>query len=134
MKDCIFCQIVKGRIPCYKVYEDKKFLGFLDVAPLNLGHCLVIPKKHFRWVDDVPDFGAYFEVAKKAGLAVKEILSPDFVSYFTIGTDVFHAHIHVLPRFANDGHKGMVDLKNVKKIPEKKMREIAESIRNRVKI
>ena len=53
MQDCIFCKIVAGEIPCRKVYEDDNFLAFFDVRPLNLGHTLVIPKKHCRWVWDV---------------------------------------------------------------------------------
>ena len=132
MKNCIFCKIIKGEVPCHKVYEDKDFLGFLDIRPLNPGHTLIIPKKHYRWVDDVPNFGEYFEVVKKVGLAIKETLSPKFVNYLTFGVDVPHAHVHILPRFENDDQVG-IDWKNIKNIPEEKMREIAENIRERVR-
>jgi len=50
MANCLFCQIIKGEVPCYKVYEDKDFLGFLDIYPVSNGHCLLIPKTHYRWV------------------------------------------------------------------------------------
>lgn len=133
MKDCIFCKIVVGKVPCHKVYEDKDFLGFLDAKPQSSGHSLVIPKKHYRWVDDVPNFGKYFEAAKKVSLAIKEALQPKLVCYLVFGMDVFHAHIQVIPRFLNDGHTGVVDASNVKNIPEEEMRKIAEKIRERAK-
>ena len=55
--DCVFCRIVRGELPCYKVYEDNDFLSFLDIRPLSRGNCLVIPKKHVKWVYDVENFG-----------------------------------------------------------------------------
>ena len=55
MEDCIFCKIVKGEIPYDKIYENKKVLAFLDVAPVNKGHTLVIPKEHFETLMDLPD-------------------------------------------------------------------------------
>jgi len=74
MRDCIFCQIVAAKIPCHKVYEDKDFLGFLDIKPLNPGNSLLIPKKHYRWVYDVSNFGEYWEVARKIALATQEVV------------------------------------------------------------
>ena len=50
---CIFCQIVKGEIPCNKIYEDDKVLAFLDIKPVNPGHTLVIPKKHFKTIEEI---------------------------------------------------------------------------------
>ena len=63
--NCIFCKIAKGEIPCNKIYEDNEYVAFLDINPLNKGHALVIPKKHFRWVYDVEDQGKYWTVAQK---------------------------------------------------------------------
>lgn len=97
MEDCIFCKIAKGEIPSYKVYEDENFLAFLDVFPRTKGHTLVIPKKHYRWVYDVPNFGEYWEVARKVALKVQKKLQSKFVSFVTYGVDVPHAHIHILP-------------------------------------
>ncbi|MCX6705850.1 MAG: HIT domain-containing protein, partial [Candidatus Woesebacteria bacterium] len=74
MDNCIFCKIVKGEIPCYKVYEDNNFLAFLDIKPLTRGNSLLISKKHYRWVYDVPDFGSYWEAAKKVALATIKAL------------------------------------------------------------
>jgi len=62
--NCIFCKIVKGEIPAYKIYEDENFLAFLDINPQSPGHTQVIPKRHYRWVWDIPNVGAYFEVVK----------------------------------------------------------------------
>lgn len=65
MEDCVFCKIAEKEISCFEVYEDEKFLAFLDINPRNPGHTLVIPKEHFRWVWDVPYLGEYFEVVGK---------------------------------------------------------------------
>lgn len=103
MNDCIFCKIIKGDIPCHKVYEDDKFLAFLDISPLSLGHTLLIPKDHYRWVYDVPNFGEYWSVAQKISLAINSSnLKPEFVSFLTMGNEVPHAHIHIIPRSTSD--------------------------------
>lgn len=96
-KECVFCKIVRGELPAYKVYEDDSFLAFLDIRPLSPGHALVIPKAHHRWVWDVPNAGAYFEVAKKVALAQKKAFDTDFVASKVVGEEVEHAHIWVFP-------------------------------------
>lgn len=102
MNKCVFCQIVEKKMPCYQVYEDELFLGFLDIYPRVLGHTLLIPKKHYRWVYEVPEFGKYWEAALKITQAMHKALKPDFVSYITHGLDVEHAHIHIMPRTKTD--------------------------------
>ncbi len=97
--DCVFCKIVKGESPCFRVYEDESFLGFLNIFPQTKGHALIIPKIHYRWVDDVPQFGAYWEGAKKIAKAAKAALKPLFNSYLTHGLKEPHAHIHIIPRY-----------------------------------
>ncbi len=97
MQDCVFCKIVAGNIPANKVYEDENFLAFLSIDPLSPGHTLVIPKKHYRWVWDVPNAGDFFEVAKKIALAEKKAFETDFVLSKIVGEDVPHAHIWVYP-------------------------------------
>lgn len=99
MEECIFCKIVKGGIPAYKVYEDSNFLAFLDIHPHTKGHTLVIPKTHYQWVYDVPNFGEYWEAALQVTKNILEKLQPRFVSYLTYGLDVPHAHIHIIPRY-----------------------------------
>jgi len=99
MKDCVFCKIVNGKEPADKVYEDERFLAFLDKKAWVRGHTLVIPKKHYRWVIDVPEFGEYWEIAKKVGLGLKAGLGAKTVNFKTIGEIVYHAHIHVVPEY-----------------------------------
>lgn len=125
MDDCVFCKIAKREIPAYKVYEDDDFLAFLDIRPLTRGNTLVVPKTHYRWVDDVPNFGDYFEVAKKAGLAAKKALGAAWVCYLTLGQEVPHAHIRVVPRYSGDLHGIVVDLEKIEKFSSEEMEEIA---------
>ena len=128
-EDCIFCKIAEGKIPCYKVYEDGDFLAFLDVRPLNPGHTLVIPKKHYRWVWDVPNAGQYFETTKKIVKLIKKVLKTDFVISLIVGEAVPHAHIWLVPRFKDDGHPpGWLDSDNRKKISDEEMKKIAKKI------
>lgn len=98
MENCIFCQIIAGKIPANKVYEDGLFLGFLDIHPRVEGHTLLIPKKHFKWVYDVPEFDKYWLAALKITNVYKKIFNTEFVTYGTHGLEVPHAHIHILPR------------------------------------
>lgn len=97
MADCVFCKIVKGEIPCYKIYEDKNFLAFLDIAPFTEGHTLVIPKKHYRWVWDVPNVDKYFLVVKKIVDHYQRVEKDDFVASVIWGQLVEHCHIQVYP-------------------------------------
>lgn len=101
MNDCIFCKIIKGEIPSYKVYEDESFLVFLDINPVNLGHLLIIPKKHIVWMQDADDetIRGIFSLAKKMMKALKIGLKSDYVSLSVVGKDVPHFHIHLIPRY-----------------------------------
>lgn len=98
MEECIFCQIARGDLPCYKVYQDELFFGFLDIAPRTLGHTLLIPKKHYRWVYDITEFDKFWQAVLKITRAMKRALKPYFITYVTHGLEVPHAHIHILPR------------------------------------
>src|SRR5262250_1109681 len=71
-KNCVFCKIVRGELPALKVYEDEKFVAFLDKFPRSTGHCQVISKDHHRWVWDVPDIGRYMEAARKVAEAQRK--------------------------------------------------------------
>ncbi len=126
--DCIFCKIVAWEIPCYKVYEDDKYLAFLDIRPLNLGHLLVIPKKHYRRVWDVDNIWEYYEVVGKIANAMKKALNIDYIVSTVFGEEVPHAHVWLVPRFKNDGHGWAIDLSNVKDISDTEMKDIAEKI------
>jgi len=108
-KDCIFCKIVKGEIPCTKIYEDENFLAFLDIRPVGPGHTQVIPKKHYRWVWDLPaqagvlgNLGEYFMVAQKIALAQKKAFNADIIRSQVYGEEIPHAHIWVWPEAVGD--------------------------------
>ncbi len=102
MSDCIFCKIVGGEIPSNKVYEDDLTISFLDIKPEARGHVLVIPKKHYRWVWDIPEIGKFYEVVRKIALAQRRAFSTDWIISRVIGEDVPHAHVWLIPT-----HEGM---------------------------
>ena len=104
-KDCIFCRIVSKEIPANIVYEDTDFLAFLDINPQSPGHAQIIPKKHYRWVWDVPNAGAYFEIAKKVALAQRKAFGTEFVLSRIVGDEVPHAHIWIFPDNEVAGNK-----------------------------
>jgi histidine triad (HIT) family protein len=109
VSDCIFCQIVAGTAACQEIYRDEATLAFMDINPANDGHCLVIPKKHFEKVFDMPPaaFGTVASTAAKVARAVNEVLRPGGISLVQAngklaGQSVLHVHVHVLPRRAGD--------------------------------
>jgi histidine triad (HIT) family protein len=126
--DCIFCKIVRGEMPSYKVYEDELFLGFLDIFPLSKGNVLLIPKHHHRWVNDVPEFGLYWEAAKKISQSIEKNLAATSISYFTFGEEVPHAHIRIIPRYSSDDT--YFTLHEPKKYSPEEMKKIQEQIKN----
>jgi histidine triad (HIT) family protein len=101
MTDCIFCKIVAGEVPSYKIYEDEKYLAFLDVFPKTSAQMLVIPKEHVEWVWDVPSLGEYYEVAGKVARHIREV-SGEPVRQMVYGFQVPHAHIQLRPGQKND--------------------------------
>lgn len=102
MEDSIFTKIIKGEIPCHKVYEDDKTFAFLDIHPKTPGHTLVIPKKQieFVWDLDDEDYQAVMATVKKVANRIQEVLNPPYVGELVVGDEVPHAHVHVYP-FAN---------------------------------
>jgi len=112
MEECVFCKIVKGEIPSYKVYEDDNFLAFLDINPQSPGHTLVIPKKHYRWVWDIserrdvsPNIGEYFEIVQKIARAQQRAFNTEWILSKVVGEDVPHAHVWVFPGNNAEGDK-----------------------------
>jgi len=108
--DCIFCKIVKKEIPSSIVYEDKNALAFLDISPLNKGHTLVIPKKHYETIKDIPE-GEMAELAKvvrKVGIAAQKAVGAHGLNITQNNGKaaeqfVPHMHFHLIPRFEEDG-------------------------------
>ncbi len=99
MEDSIFTKIIKGELPCHKIYEDELTLVFLDIFPITEGHTLVIPKKQveFVWDLDDEDYIAIMRTAKMVALRLREILGTKYVGEIIEGVDVPHAHVKLVP-------------------------------------
>jgi len=128
-EECIFCDIAKGKIQTYKIYEDKEHMAFLDIRPLNPGHTLVIPKKHYRWVWDIKDIGDFFEFVKRVANAIRKSLKTEWVVSVVIGEAVPHAHVQLIPRFPNDGHGTAINFAIATQLSQEDMKKIADKIR-----
>lgn len=108
--DCIFCKIISGEFDSSKVYEDDKVIAFMDIFPVNEGHTLVVPKDHYETLQDCPDFIArhLFSVTKEMNSAVSQSVKCEgifnaIMNGEAAGQEVFHLHMHVIPRFKGDG-------------------------------
>lgn len=99
MEDSVFTKIIKGEIPCEKIYEDDKVIAFLDIQPLTVGHTLVIPKQQVSHFDDLDDetYTALFIVVKKVAKRIKEVTHAERACVRIEGFAVPHAHVHVYP-------------------------------------
>lgn len=95
----IFSKIIKGDIPCYKVAEDDEFFAFLDIAPLQKGHTLVVPKHEVDYLFDLSDeeIGRMQIFAKHVAVAIKKAIPCVKVGQAVLGLEVPHAHVHLVP-------------------------------------
>lgn len=105
MDDCIFCKIVRGEIPCVKVFENDRALAFADINPISDGHTLIIPKAHAEniWEIDAEDLAAIHRMSKQVAAAIKTALKPDGVACLqlngrAVNQVVMHYHLHLIPR------------------------------------
>lgn len=113
MSDCLFCKIVKGAVPSRKVFENDDCYAFLDIFPANRGHTLVIPKQHFTDIHDATaqSYAAVAGAAKEVADLLHQKLGSHGTTIFQMNREagwqtVFHLHMHVIPRWDNDGlHK-----------------------------
>jgi histidine triad (HIT) family protein len=112
MDGCIFCKIANGEIPSNTIYEDDDFRVILDNGPATKGHALVLPKQHYADLFEIPEEKAAgaIKVAKKVAGLMKEKLSCDGLNLVqnngsVAGQTVMHFHLHVIPRYENDGQK-----------------------------
>lgn len=110
--DCLFCKIAAGEIPAAKIYEDEKFLAFLDITPVNPGHILVMPKEHYENILDVPAevLQELILIVQKMVVLIKEKLSAEGINigqnnFAAGGQSVNHLHFHVMPRYTGDGYE-----------------------------
>jgi histidine triad (HIT) family protein len=111
--NCIFCKIIKGEIPCTKIYEDPEVLAFMDIGPVVKGHTLVIPKAHHNPLMDTPPkiLQKLITVVQTIARAQKKGLEADGINVSqangaAAGQVVPHIHFHVIPRFTTDGFHG----------------------------
>ena len=133
MENCIFCKIVSGELPSYKVYENKYTLAFLDINPVGLGHVLVISKKHYPSIEDTPEeeLCEIIKTVKKVGKALKQGLGVEGYNVLknndpVAGQIIPHNHFHLIPRKEGDG---------LHLWPQKKYKEgEAEEVLKKIKI
>ena len=109
-EDCIFCKIIRGEISSFKLYEDDLTYAFMDINPLNDGHALVIPKYHAENIYATPDewFGPTMSTVRRIASAVNKVVRPEGINLLQANgpgakQSVFHLHMHVIPRYADDG-------------------------------
>ncbi len=132
MNDCLFCKIVEGKIPAQKIYEDSEILAFLDITPVNEGHTLVIPKKHYENLFEIPD-QTLSHIAiklKELGRAVQQATNSGGINIAmnnreAAGQIIPHAHFHIIPRYMDDGHK----LMHGRQYAPGRIEKVAEEIR-----
>lgn len=107
MTDCVFCKIIDGEIPSFKVYEDKKTIAFLDANPASKGHTLVVPKKHVETIHDAGNMEYMWSALVEVSNAVEDAFNPEGLNISqnngeVAGQEVMHMHFHVTPRYTGD--------------------------------
>jgi len=109
MEDCIFCKIIKGEIPSFKVYENDKVFAFEDISPISVGHTLVVPKRHAQnlWEISGEDLTAVHLASQKIIQAIADVLNPTGVACLQLNGKcenqvVMHYHLHLIPRSSGE--------------------------------
>ncbi len=133
MLPCVFCRIRDGREPAHRVAEDEHALAFLDINPRNDGHVLVIPRRHVQTVFDIsePDLLATIRLGRRVAAGIRAALNPDGIHLIHNGGQaaqqtVPHFHLHVIPRWFNDGKHFNWELRRGDPV---RLRALAEQIR-----
>ncbi len=135
---CLFCQIVDGKIPAYKVYETEEVLAFLDISQVTPGHTLVIPKKHVgNLYEMTPDVAKpVYEALPVVAQALKDALNPIGLNLINNNDkplqSVFHLHFHLIPRFSDDGLYLGLD-KEISPVDDQAFSALQASIKHHVK-
>lgn len=136
MNDCLFCKIVAGEIPSANVYEDEHTYAFMDINPTNIGHTLVVPKKHFENIHDISEEALHqvMNTVRKLADPVKKAVGADALNIIQnngreAGQIVFHSHTHIIPRFADDGFRHW---KGSRDYEEGEMEKVAEKIQEHI--
>jgi histidine triad (HIT) family protein len=135
MTDCLFCKIASGEIPSEKVYEDDYVFAFLDIRPINEGHTLIVPKKHYLNIFDTPDevLEYMIVVAKKVAQALQRSIQADGINIGmnngeVAGQVIWHAHMHVMPRESGDGHRHWIKKETTSEERQKTAKLITEAL------
>jgi len=133
--DCIFCKILNGELLASTIYEDEHIVVIVDLYPVNKGHLLIIPKSHAAYISDVADdiLSHMIVFAKKMNKSLRAFYDCDGVNFFladgaAAGQEVFHCHLHVYPRFNDDGFGFKYDTRHFQQLTRKEMDEIAEAL------
>jgi histidine triad (HIT) family protein len=107
---CVFCKIVEKSIPSKVLFENDKNLAFLDIFPVSKGHTIVIPKNHYKNLEDIPDseLSELFKIVKKVSILIRKKLQVDGYNilqnnFRAAGQEVNHFHVHIIPRSNEDG-------------------------------
>ena len=106
--DCIFCKIIDGKIPTRIILQSEKSLAFLDAFPLASGHSLVIPKKHYEKIQQMPqdEYSDLFQLVQKVTEKVDVLTNAELIAVHNgkeSGQEIPHVHVHIIPRSAKDG-------------------------------
>jgi histidine triad (HIT) family protein len=132
-ESCIFCKIVGKQAPSSIIYEDEAVMVFLDIRPLNMGHTIVIPKAHYIDIFDIPQtlLSQVYKIAKQVSFPIKKATAADGISIIqqngkAAGQDIFHIHVHVVPRF--EGQK-LPPFHELKEVERAKLDEMAKKIK-----
>jgi histidine triad (HIT) family protein len=101
---CVFCEIIEGKAPAHRIYEDELSLGILDINPFTEGHSLVIPKRHVPWWHELTEeeTESLFRVARVIAQKLMKAYGPDFICLYARGRRIPHTHIFVLPTISGD--------------------------------
>ncbi len=103
-KNCVFCDIIAGKAPAYKIYEDDLSLCILDIHPYTKGHCLVLSKRHVPWWHELTDEenASLFKVAKIVANKMMTTFQPDFIFLYARGRRIPHTHLFLIPTYSGD--------------------------------
>jgi len=109
----IFTKIIRGEIPCHKIYEDEKTFAFLDIHPITVGHILVVPKTEVEFIWDLAedDYAALMATVKRIGQHARAVLAVPYVGIKVIGVDVPHTHVHVVPFTTSAEYNRVADMR-----------------------
>ncbi len=131
--ECLFCKIINGEIPSYALYEDDEIFVFLDIFPVSKGHCLLIPKKHYVTIHDIPEKDMMFlsklpEIASR----IKNVTGATGINILQsngedAGQVIKHVHFHLIPRFPDDG---LIKLPPQSDLDEEVAKELVKKFKN----